>query len=162
MRSTLLVCLMTVLLPCYALEDEAEYANIFDGKGAVLGVGENGVRLTDLISPVQYCKVADPYVCIVSKPLVFAIPKAGKEIVNSWSHSGAKYKVTSADKMTILGGNSIRYRVIRQRWNGLVTDFAYSDEYGVIAIRVSGGQQLMLLGKCGFGAISDVSGCLGK
>lgn len=159
MRSMAVVFLMSLLLPLYVLAEDAEYANIFDGKGAVLGVSANGVRLTDLISPARYCNAADQYVCVVSKPFVFAIPKTEKGIGKSWSHSGAQYKITSANETPLLGGKSIRYWVVRQQWNGLVTQYAYSDDYGVIAIRASGGQQLILLGKCGFGAISDIQLC---
>jgi hypothetical protein len=167
----LLVFLISLLLP-YALAEEvgytdmltgeAGYASIFDGKVAVFGVSPNGVRLTDMIGPAQYCKADDSYVCIVSDAFVFAIPKAGAEITNSWSHSGARYPVTFANDTTTLLGINIRYKIIRQWWSGLIIDYAYSDKYGVIAIRALGGQPLILLDKCGFGAISDESGCLWK
>ncbi|MDR2690300.1 MAG: hypothetical protein LBB76_11170, partial [Azoarcus sp.] len=149
-------------LPCDALAEEAEYANIFDGK-AVLGVSRNGVRLLDVITPAQYCKTNDLYVCIVSKAFVFAVPKIGKEKMRFWNHAGAHYAIISANGMTTrFGGNLIQYDIIRQRWEDVVVDYAHSDEYGVIAIQASNGHQLWLTGKCGFGAISDAAGCLEK
>ncbi|MHA6895818.1 hypothetical protein ACQUJT_17290, partial [Ralstonia pseudosolanacearum] len=68
------------------------------------------------------------------------------------------YKVLSKKEKSIRG-EVIECRVIRQEWGRNVIDYAYSKDYGVLAIKGKNGHVMMALGKCGFAAISKARGC---
>jgi hypothetical protein len=135
---------------------EANYANLFDKHGSPFGVGSSEVRLVDVIFPATQCGPSDEYVCVLSKVFVFSVPKDIE--TRAWKHGGATYKVL-AKKEKLIRGEIIEYRVIRQELKGNVIEYAYSNDYGVLAIKGKNGHVMMAMGKCGFAAISNARGC---
>lgn len=136
---------------------EANYANLFDEHGSTFGVGLNEVRVVDVAFPATQCASIEKYVCVLSKVFVFSVPK-DIEMVSAWSHGGAYYKVLSRQEK-LIRGEIIEYRVIRQKWKRNIVEYAYSEEYGVLAIKGKNGHEMMVLEKCGFAAISSARGC---
>ena len=139
---------------------EANYANLFDSHYSPLGIGSSGVRLFDLVFPATQCASSDRYVCVLSKEFVFSVPK-DIEKINEWHHGGAHYNVL-AKKEKLIRGEIIEYRVIRQKWRRNAIEFAYSRDYGVLAVKDREGHVMMVLEKCGFAAISNSQGCSGN
>lgn len=135
---------------------ESQYGSLFDNKGPVFGVGDDGVRLADVVFAATKCEPNDRYKCILSKVFVFAVPQKGGE--HSWRHQGADYTVLEQGDVLVFG-QRFQYRRIRQEWAGNVVEYVYSDARGVIAIRAANGNQLLLMGGCGFAAIDASIGC---
>lgn len=142
---------------CNSFAAEANYANLFSNHYAPFGIGVNEVRLFDLVIPATQCTSSDRYICVLSKVFVFSVPKDIEQI-NEWNHAEAKYNVLMK-KEKLIRGEIVEYRVIRQKWKGNVVEYAYSKDYGVLAIKDKYGEVMMLLEKCGFAAISNTKGC---
>lgn len=154
------ICLFFFLTKSLVLfAAEANYTNLFDQHGSPFGVGFKEVRISDVIFQATQCSSGDQYACVISKVFVFSVPK-DIGMKNTWSHVGAKYKVVSK-KEKLIRGEIIEYRVIRQKWMGNVVEYAYSNEYGVLAIKGKNGHVMMVLERCGFAAISNAQGCVG-
>jgi hypothetical protein len=156
-NSTKLLLLLFLLKSIASFAVEANYANLFDEHESTFGVGANEVRLVDVVFPATQCAIAEKYACVFSKVFVFAVPR-DIEKTSAWNHAGASYKVL-AKKEKLIRGEVVEYRVIRQEWKRNVTDYAYSKDYGVIAIKGNNAHEMMVLEKCGFAAISSAKGC---
>jgi hypothetical protein len=130
----------------------SSYANLFETGRAVLVVMPKSVAISDLELPAHRCMNTDKFECVISKHLVFSIPRNGR-VINKWSRLGADYKVLSRREI-ILKGELIDYLVIRQTVAKSVVDFLYSDKLGVIGLKALNGLELSLLEERGFAAIA--------
>ncbi len=137
--------------------NEIGYASVFDDKGVALGFDENSVKLFDLSIPAIRCRDEEKFVCIKSKNFVFSIPRK-MDGIRSWHHAGANYQIMQSAEGNVFG-KFIRYKIIQQRWRGLISSYAYSEERGVFAIMAKNRHQLLLVGNCGIAAISNQDGC---
>lgn len=151
------IVLLLLINSLNSFASEANYANLFSKHYSPLGIGSNEVRLFDLVFPTTQCASNDSFVCVLSKVFVFAVPK-DIERINEWNHDEANYKVL-AKKEKLIRGEVVEYRVIRQKWKGNVIEYAYSKDFGILAVKDKDGEVMMLLEKCGFAAISNAKGC---
>lgn len=156
---------ISVVLSCFLLfssfsvsAEGLRYRNFFDKTDAGLNIQAEGLSASDLLHPITWCDKDYKFACMISPVFEFSVPRNGKE-VKSWSHMGAKYIVLMTKK-EVINGEVFQYRVIRQEWKRLKTDFVYFDEFGVVAIKVLGHELNLVDGRCGFAALSDSQGCL--
>lgn len=160
MRLFLTLAIALVPAATNVMASEARYASIFDKTASVLEVGLNSIAASDLGFPATECANSDEFVCMTSKVMVFAVPR-NDALRKAWTHSGASYKVLSNHE-TVIFGELVKYRVILQTWKKVTIEFAYSDDRGVIGLKMKNGRQLLLTTVCGFAASSDAYGCQSK
>ena len=150
--------ILLLLFFCHNLStNEANYGNIFARDESPFGVTDNRVRLHDVLIEAKRCASSERFICIQSKVFVFAVPR-NNSYLRTWSHANAKYEVLF-EKSTLFRQQLIKYKIIKQIWNGMNTEYAYSSEYGVVGIKAENGNQLMLMDKCGFAVLSEAKGC---
>jgi len=86
MKSISVIILALLFSVTYAFAEEMSYTNLFDKHGAALGIQADGVRLNDVILPATQCALTEEFACVLSKVLVFSVPRNDKNL-KSWSHS---------------------------------------------------------------------------
>ena len=137
------------------------YENLFAkhfGAGFVVTEGE--VIIGDLAYPREKCITQSLSPCIRTERFVFYVPSAFPAI-RIWHKDGASYRLKS-ERKGFWQNTDIRVYVIEQAWRGETLYFAYSIEFGVLAINsASGGQpeQLTLMESCGFAAMPSSRHC---
>ncbi|WP_131798441.1 hypothetical protein [Acidovorax sp. GW101-3H11] len=111
----------------------------------------------DVAGPVKYCQRGEGFQCFAAGDFRFAVPRGFTGTQQRWNLDGAAYEVTGTSRRQLLGRTYTTYFI--------ETDIAqhrlrylYTLEAGLIGIATVGKperMQLMLGGKCGFGAPSD-------
>ncbi len=142
---------------CFCFASESNYGNIFAKNESPFGIQGNNVRLFDVLEPIRKCKSSEKFFCLESNAFSFAIPRH-LALIKTWTYSNAEYNILF-ERTSLFRQKPIKYRIIRQKRNDRIVEYAHSDEYGVIGIKADDGNQLTIMDKCGFAVLSGAKGC---
>lgn len=132
----------------------ATYQDLFNQK-SVISVTDDAVILVDVERPATKCDLSEEFACIRSHSFTLAVPR--NPSVKKWSFAGSHYEVVLGNEREILGAG-YTYRVIKVVG---VSNFliSYSRTRGVMAIKESSGNTLLLHEKCGLLVQDPSDGC---
>jgi hypothetical protein len=139
----------------------ADYENLFTGKfGAGFHVDDKQVVIGDLAYGLEKCKTGNLSPCIKTERFIFYVPREFPSI-RIWYKDGANYRLKSS-RSGYWRNTETPIHVIEQSWQGNTLHFAYSKEFGVLAIHAGDPvYQITLLDTCGFAAMPDSRHCAG-
>jgi hypothetical protein len=114
------------------------------------------IEIGNLILNAEFCKKSDPYICVETESLNFAVPRnLSVTDKSAWSHGSHKYEaVLIRVPLRVLGRDIKIYQIDSPTQNPKMR-FYYSKERGLIGAKVLDHDEkalLLLEEACGFGA----------
>lgn len=153
-------CICCFLFMIGGICQASTYANLFaDSFGKSFTVTDQDVILGDLAYAREKCLAKRSSPCIRTERFVFYVPSDFPSI-RIWYGDDAAYHLKSRHR-GVWQNTDIDIFVIEQSWRGGTVNFAYSTEFGVLAITPGSGGQLTLLDPCGFAAMPSSRHCAG-
>lgn len=110
----------------------------------------------DIGSPIKYCDAGDDLYCFISDRIVFAVPKDGIAIGDTWSLQEFRMHATASAVFAAMDW-LVPVVIIESESSRVAYRFLYSKAHGVVAYEVapnrdwSESRLMMLHGACGIG-----------
>lgn len=147
--------ILLLLALCWPLGCHADwyYVDLQRDKPAQIVLRENSVE-SHFREDATACPDSSPYFCIRSKTFSFAVPKR-LTAEKQWTVNAISYRVTSEQKIAILGKEDDLLLIDEVTKDGAGLRFLYSRGRGLVGIWHSKPQKpgfFILQNACGFGA----------
>jgi hypothetical protein len=107
-----------------------------------------------LAYPAQFCNEEASMECFSSPTLSFSVPRPFEAAKDTWEFTGQRYRLIDRRKISLFGVPHT-VNVIEAADGNLVSQYLFSEQRGLIAIRTSSDERsvvVLIWQRCGFGA----------
>ena len=158
--TVLLACLFLYADLLHAKKVSWDYINLSDSDQTFSIFSQpSSIALRDFGVEATECSSEDTYICLISKGLVFAVPKKTLKMSSKWEFENESFEIVSVREIEIFGLLEKIY-FIQSTQAEVKLSFLFSNIRGLIGFGglAPGSNKLFLLdGRCGFGAPQDCS-----